>query len=344
MSIGLVHDPMFQEHDPGNYHCESPHRLVALEKALSGWPKREQTRTITLRPATDEEILRIHHPDHLRAMASTKGRSVRLDPDTSTSPLSFDAALMAAGGLIDLADAALAGEVEHGMALVRPPGHHAMRQRAMGFCLFNNIAIAAAHLKVVKGLERILVVDWDVHHGNGTEDSFYQDPGVLYFSVHQSPFYPGTGHMQALGKGPGEGHNINVPLSARHDNFDYIRIFEDLLVPVARQYKPQFILVSAGFDCHNEDPLGGMYLTDQGFAAMTRVLDEISQEFCPGRVVMTLEGGYNFEAQARSVLAVLSALLGDASADELRRAAAGSQRPPALINAIKAAGQFWEFN
>lgn len=344
MSLGLVHDPLFQEHDPGSYHCESPLRLAALERALAGWPGRKQMQTIPLRPATEEEIVRIHNPDYFQVIASTQGRSVRMDPDTSTSPLSFEAALKAAGSLIDLADAALIGDVSHGMALVRPPGHHAMHQRAMGFCLFNNVAVAAAHLVAARGLERILLVDWDVHHGNGTEDSFYEDPRVLYFSIHQSPFYPGTGQVQALGKGPGEGYNLNVPLSARHDDFHYVRIFEDLLAPVARQYKPQFILVSAGFDGHDEDPLGGMRITDQGFAAMARVLGEISQEFCPGKVVMTLEGGYNPEAQARSVLAVLSALMGDESADELRRAAGDKERPPALDSAIKAASRYWEVN
>jgi acetoin utilization deacetylase AcuC-like enzyme len=344
MPLGLVHDPIFQQHDPGDYHPESPKRLAVLERALANWPGYKQAQRIPLRKAKDEELARVHQKSHISRIASTEGRSMALDMDTHTSPGSYDAALKAAGTLIDLCDAALDGKVTHGMAFVRPPGHHATPVRAMGFCLFNNVAVAAAHLIQARGLERILIVDWDVHHGNGTEDAFYMDPKVLYFSTHQAPFYPGTGPVNAAGREAGEGFTINVPLSSGHDDSDYIRIFEDLLAPVARQFKPQFILISAGFDAHREDPLGGEGLSSMGYAAMTRVLMEIADEFCPGCVVGVLEGGYNPEAEARAGIAAMDALLGSKDADKLRHAAQSVDQPHPLKEAIAVQQRFWRLN
>ncbi len=342
MPLGLVHDPVFMDHDPGAYHPESPRRLAVLDAALAQWPGLSQTRRILLRRATREELARVHQASHISRIASTEGRSMALDMDTQTSPGSYQAALYAAGTLIDLCDAALEGEVSHGMAFVRPPGHHATAVRAMGFCLFNNVAVAAAHLIQARGLERVLIVDWDVHHGNGTEDVFFQEPRVLYFSTHQSPFYPGTGPVNAVGRGAGEGFTVNVPLGAGHGDTDYIRIFEDLLAPVARQFAPQFILVSAGFDAHRQDPLGGQALSSRGFAALTRVLLEVAEGSCPGRIVGTLEGGYDPEAQARAAIAVMEALMGDEAADDLRRAAQGAEQPQPLKEAIAVQEHFWK--
>ena len=342
MTLGLVHDSVFQHHDPGSYHVESPRRLQAVDEALRAWPGLAKASLVGLRAAREEELLRIHQPGHLARIAATHGRAVSLDPDTSTSPQSYEVALQAVGSLIDLCDAVLEGRLEYGLALVRPPGHHATPTRAMGFCLFNNLALAAAHLTEARGLERILAVDWDVHHGNGTETAFYQDPRVLYFSTHQWPFYPGTGALGALGEGEGEGYNLNLPLPGGQGDPDFIRVFEDILLPVARQYQPQFILVSAGFDAHQGDPLGGMAISDLGFAALTRVLMEIAGEYCPGRIVMSLEGGYNPQALGRSVVAVLEALEGSDQAEELRQQARGHHAPPVLTDALNLAGRYWK--
>lgn len=344
MPLGLVHDLIFQEHDPGSYHPESPRRLAVLERALETWPGLEQTTRIPLRAATQEELARVHQTSHINRIASTQGRSMALDMDTQTSPGSYDAALKAAGSLIDLCDAALDGKVTHGMAFVRPPGHHATPVRAMGFCLFNNVAVAAAHLIQARGLERVMIVDWDVHHGNGTEDAFFMDPQVLYFSTHQAPFYPGTGPVNAAGREKGEGFTINVPLSSGHDDKDYIRIFEDLLTPVARQFKPQFILISAGFDAHREDPLGGQDISSLGYAALTRVLMELADELCPGCIVGVLEGGYSPEAEAEASLAVMDALLGNSDADSLRLAAQEIEQPWPLKEAIAIQERYWKLD
>ena len=308
MGVGLVMDPIFQKHDPGAYHVETPQRLVTIARAVNHWPFGSSLSKLPLRPATPEELTRVHKPHHLATIAATAGRVMALDPDTSTSPESYEVACLAAGSLIDLCDAALSGDVDNGVALVRPPGHHATPDRAMGFCLFNNVAVAAAHLVEARGLQRVLIVDWDVHHGNGTEQMFFPDPRVFYFSTHQFPFYPGTGALEAVGQEEGKGFNLNVPLRAGKDDLDYVRIFLDVLKPVALAYRPEFILISGGFDAHLEDPLGGMKLTDRGFAGMTHVLMDVAAECCPGRVVMTLEGGYAPQAMADSVLAVLEVM------------------------------------
>lgn len=342
MALGLVHDLSFADHDPGSYHPESPLRIKTLDAHLQSWPGRAQTRQIPLRPATSKELLLIHRKEHLSRIASTEDRTMSLDPDTVTSPDSYRLALRAVGSLIDLCDACLDGEVQNGAALVRPPGHHATPQRAMGFCLFNNVAIAAAHLVKDRGLERVMVVDWDVHHGNGTEDCFYDHDYVLYFSTHQAPFYPGSGQVGATGGLEAKGYNINVPLPGGQGDLDFIRVFEDLLVPVAEQYKPQFILLSGGFDGHKGDPLGGMRITSRGFAAMTQVLMEISQKHCPGCLVMALEGGYNPEAQARAIVQVMEVMQGAGHGQELRRQAQGHPQPDNLKAAMAAAGAFWD--
>jgi len=344
MPLGLVHDPVFQEHDPGSYHPESPRRLAALDRALAAWPGLAQTQRVPLRRATYEELARVHQASHINRIASTEGRAMALDMDTHTSPGSYHAAINAAGSLIDLCDAALDGKVSNGLALLRPPGHHATPVRAMGFCLFNNVAVAAAHLIQARGLKRVLIVDWDVHHGNGTEDAFFMDPQVLYFSTHQSPFYPGTGPVNAVGRGLGEGYTVNVPLGGGYGDASFIRVYEDLLAPVAMQYQPQFILISAGYDAHRDDPLGGQELSDRGYAALTRIVMDVAQQYCPGRIVGALEGGYSPEALANSCLATMEALMGDDSADELRRAARDTEQPWSLKEAIGVQERYWKLH
>jgi acetoin utilization deacetylase AcuC-like enzyme len=233
-----------------------------------------------------------------------------LDPDTSTSALSYQTALLASGGLLQCLDHICDQDVQNAFAPVRPPGHHAEADRAMGFCLFNNIAVAAEYLLRRKGFQKVLVVDWDIHHGNGTQNSFLDRDDVLYFSTHQFPHYPGTGHWRETGMGKGEGFTLNVPLRGGKTDVDYLHIFRTILAPVSRQFQPDAFLVSAGFDVAASDPLGGMQITTRGFAALTRELMDLAQDLCGDRLLVALEGGYDLEALAQGAKAVLLQLDG----------------------------------
>jgi acetoin utilization deacetylase AcuC-like enzyme len=237
--------------------------------------------------------------------------------DTSTSAQSNEAALLAAGGFMELIKAVMEGKLDNGFALVRPPGHHAERNRAMGFCLFNNVAIGAMYAVKNFSLERILIVDWDVHHGNGTQNSFYDDPRVLYFSTHRYGFfYPGTGAATEVGTGKGKGFTVNVPISSSGDDSLYGNYFDAILRPIALEYKPQIVLVSAGFDIHYDDPLGGMEVTPLGFSRLTQIVMEIAEATAQGRLAITLEGGYSISGQSQSVKAVLKELSQDSAPDK----------------------------
>ena len=317
MSVGLVYDPIYLEHDTG-HHVEKGQRLVAIMGQLEQTKLMGQLIPLTPRAASVEELSTVHSMgfiSYIQAFAERGGGW--LDADTVVSPASYDAALYAAGGAIKAVDGVLSGEVESAFALVRPPGHHALRWEAMGFCLFNNIAIAAKHALNSYGLERILIVDFDVHHGNGTQDAFYHDPGVLYFSTHQYPFYPGSGHFDETGAGPGEGYTVNVPLPAWCGDSEYLQVFEQILDPVARRFSPQLIMVSAGYDAHWSDNISLMQLSVTGFAQMVDIIKKLAQELCQGRIVLTLEGGYNLPALASSVAATFDVLLGNEIADPL---------------------------
>ncbi|NWF93494.1 MAG: histone deacetylase [Syntrophaceae bacterium] len=307
---GIVKDGRYLEHvmDPG--HPESPERLRAIYQMLEEEEMKGRFEMVSPRAATREELEMIHSPRYVDLIASTAGKPYfRLDGDTSTCAKSYEAALFAAGGLLELIRAVMEGKVDNGFAFVRPPGHHAERDRAMGFCLFNNVAIGAMYAIQSFSLQRVLIVDWDVHHGNGTQNAFYEDARVLYFSTHRYGFfYPGTGAATEVGKGDGKGFNVNVPLSTGCGDADYGIIFQEILKPIALEYRPQLILVSAGFDIHYDDPLGGMEVTEKGFARMTEILMEIARTTAQGRVVITLEGGYDVEGQRRSVKAVLKEL------------------------------------
>ena len=304
---GIVKDRRYMEHvmDPG--HPESPERLGEIYQMIEEEEMRGRfLGKVRPRPATREEIEMVHSPAYIDLVASTADKPyVRLDMDTSTCAKSYETALLAAGGLLELIKVVMQGKLNNGFALVRPPGHHAERDRAMGFCLFNNIAIGARYALRNFSLQRILIVDWDVHHGNGTQNSFYEDPQVLYFSTHRYGFfYPGTGGATEVGKGRGEGFTVNVPFSTGAGDADYGNIFEKLLKPIALKYQPQLILVSAGFDTHYNDPLGGMEVSEKGYARMTQILMEIAGATAQGKLVLTLEGGYNVTSQKRSVKAV----------------------------------------
>jgi acetoin utilization deacetylase AcuC-like enzyme len=294
----------------GFAHPESPDRLAViyemLENPLMSWKFTE----IEPREATHKEIEAIHAPSYVDFIASTAGkRSVFLDPDTSTSPQTYETAKLAVGGVLNAIDSVMEGEVDNAFALVRPPGHHAEKDTAAGFCVFNNIAIGAMHAISKYNLKRILIVDWDLHHGNGTQHSFYGDHRVLYFSTHQYPYYPGTGSLTENGRGQGEYYTINVPLTVGIGDPGFVKIFRKILQPVALEFNPELILLSAGFDTYFQDPLGGMQVTPDGYAAMTRVLLDTAEACCKGRFVAVLEGGYHLGGLVKCVKAVLEEML-----------------------------------
>ncbi len=260
-------------------------------------------------PCAPDHLLRVHPGSYVTAIENAcRHAPVRLDPDTGVSPGSWEAALLSAGGAVDASDAVAAGRIRSAFVCTRPPGHHAERDRAMGFCLFNNVAIAARFLQAERGLGRIFIVDWDVHHGNGTQHIFEADDSVFYFSTHQYPFYPGTGGQGERGSGRGEGFTLNVPLPPGTGDAEYLRIFREVLRPAIDAFKPDLVLVSAGFDAHRDDPLASMAITEAGFAVMTRLVREAADDHCGGRMVSVLEGGYDLGALARSVEAHLGEL------------------------------------
>jgi len=316
MKAGLVYDPIYLEHDTGD-HVENSRRLVDAMSYLKEAGIKEKLTCLPPRPASLEEMEMIHAPEYISYVKSKAEKGGGwLDPDTVMSPKSYEAALYAAGGLMVAVEAVMKGEVDNAFALVRPPGHHAIRDRAMGFCIFNNIAIAAKFALSKFSLNRVLIADFDVHHGNGTQDAFYVDPKVLYFSTHQYPFYPGTGWMDETGMGEGEGTTVNFPMSAGWGDEEYLRAFNEVLVPVARRFQPQLILVSAGFDAHWADQLAMMQVSVTGFAQMVMILKELAAELCQGRLVFTLEGGYNLRVVASSIKAVFDVLLGNSEIDD----------------------------
>jgi acetoin utilization deacetylase AcuC-like enzyme len=258
------------------------------------------------RPATPEELARVHTADHLSLVTATAGRAVMLVPVTFTSPESFEIALLAAGGAVD--GARLAFErAESTLVLVRPPGHHAEPDRAMGFCLLNNVAVAAAALRA-DGVARVAIVDFDVHHGNGTQAVFYRDPAVLYVSSHQFPFYPGTGAAAEIGEGAGVGFTVNVPLSAGATDDVYLRAYEDTVVPALERFRPDVLLVSAGYDAHERDPLASMRVTTDGFERLARVLRAAGDRLCGGRAMWVTEGGYHLRALRECLEATVDVL------------------------------------
>ena len=295
-------------HRTGRMHPESPDRLEVLCELLEGDAYRDFER-IAPREATEEELRRVHRQGHVAAVAASAERAhTQFDADTPACAGSFEAARLAAGGASDMADASLAGDIDNGFAALRPPGHHAEADRPMGFCLFNNVAVVARHLIDRRGLERVLVVDWDVHHGNGTQNSFYDSNEVLYVSTHQYPFYPGTGRPDEIGSGDGSGNTVNVPMPAGCGDTEYLASFRDLILPVAQRFRPDFVLVSAGFDAHRSAPLASMALSTPAFAAMTAALVALADESAKGRILLLLEGGYDLAALRDSVAASIAQL------------------------------------
>jgi acetoin utilization deacetylase AcuC-like enzyme len=335
----LLYDRAMIGHDPGAGHPERPARLEAIEAILDARPI-GNTILEGPSPAPVEALERVHDPAYVQRILAMRDEFAALDPDTRVSPGSIRAALLAAGAAVDAVDAVCSGEASGAFAFVRPPGHHAERARAMGFCLFNNIAVAAAHARAKHGCSRILVVDWDVHHGNGTQAIFYDDPGVLFFSTHQFPFYPGTGALDEVGRGEGEGHTVNVPLSVNATDGDLLLAFHEILRPIADAYRPELVLVSAGFDAHRQDPLGNLDLTEEGYADLCGVVRSIAHTHADGRLVLMLEGGYDLEALATSAYACTQVLAGVTPPGASARASSPHARAE-LDRARARQRQFW---
>jgi acetoin utilization deacetylase AcuC-like enzyme len=306
VSVILIHTDRFAEHQTPPGHPERPERAEVMDAVASRWRERG-TEIVAPREATTEQLARVHDRDYLRRISETVGRSSQLDPDTYTSPESHEVALLAAGAAIDGVERVMAGSHRAAMALMRPPGHHAERNRAMGFCLYNNVAIAAAHARA-QGAAKVAIVDYDVHHGNGTQHIFESDPHVLYISTHQSPYYPGTGAADEVGREAGTGFTVNVPIEVGAVDEDYQIVFAHIVLPILRQFEPDLLLVSAGFDAHERDPLGGMRLSTAAFGAMTMDLRAVADECCRGRIVAVTEGGYDLHALAASLDASLESL------------------------------------
>jgi acetoin utilization deacetylase AcuC-like enzyme/formylglycine-generating enzyme required for sulfatase activity len=300
---GLVFHDIYLEHKTPASHSEQPARLNAIIENLQSKGLYSQLLPITALPnKTMIYLTMVHSTKYIEQVESLcKKGGGSLSSDTPVSAKSYQAAITAVDGVLAAIDAVMNGKVQNAFCAVRPPGHHAEKDKAMGFCVFNNVAAGAEYLKGKYRLHKILIVDWDVHHGNGTQNAFYKDPDVLYFSVHRGNFYPYTGSQAEKGEGPGLNHIINVPLSAGATDANYIKVFEEIFKPVAEAFKPEFVLISAGFDAHKDDPLGGMKVTEDGYAKMTRIVKQIAQTFCQGRIVSVLEGGYNLKALANSV-------------------------------------------
>ena len=315
LATAILADPIYKEHQPGKSHPERPERMDAVLHALESGGAMKAALRIPVRPATDDELALCHTRPYIEIARRDVASGARdlSTGDTQIGPQSLEVALRATGGVLNAVDAVVERRAANAFCVVRPPGHHATPDRGMGFCLFNSAAIAARHAQKKHGIERVVIVDWDVHHGNGTQDAFYDSDRVLVCSVHQYPFYPGTGAASERGAGAGAGYTINAPLPPGQDNWVYARVFDDRFLPAMRRFRPQLVLVSAGFDAHQDDPLGGMRLTEAGFAALARRMVELADEFCAGRLVAVLEGGYDPPALGRCVAAVLRVLDGDSS-------------------------------
>ncbi|MGR3310071.1 MAG: histone deacetylase family protein [Candidatus Brocadiales bacterium] len=306
----LIYDDIFLEHDTGYGHPESALRLkntVAYLKASGMWKKLRSNKP---RKASFDEICAVHDADYARSVEEIAQRGGDwLDADTCVSSKSWEAALYAAGAPLTAIDGIMEDGAANAFCLVRPPGHHATPARGMGFCLFNNAAIAAKYLQKRFNIERVLIVDWDVHHGNGTQDAFYEDPSVLYFSMHRYPFYPGTGGQEEAGSGKGKGFTKNIPLSDDTDREMYIKTFKDIMETRVRQFCPQFILISAGFDTYKHDPIGGLGLELEDFHELTKITMGIAKDCCNGRIVSCLEGGYHLTDLPKCIEQHLTALM-----------------------------------
>jgi acetoin utilization deacetylase AcuC-like enzyme len=317
MNVGIVYDPVYLKHDTG-IHLENSGRLESIISYLEQNKLMPRLAAVSPHPATENELCLIHdakHVNYIKSLALSGGGYI--DSDTVVSIGSYQSAIYAAGGAIQAAEAVIQSRLDSVFALVRPPGHHATPNRAMGFCLFNNIAIAAKYLLFKYSLERLAIIDFDVHHGNGTQEAFYANPQVLYVSTHQSPLYPGTGNLEEIGSGEALGTKVNIPLPPGCTDTEYEMVFEKVVVPAVRRFRPQIILVSAGYDSHWSDRIAAMQVTIKGFVQIVKTIKTLAEEMCEKRLVMVLEGGYNPDALAASVKATFEVLLGDNKVEDV---------------------------
>ena len=344
MKTLLVDDSRFDLHAAGAYHPERPERLIAARAAVQQAGAAGVTwEPVGAREATLDELIRVHDARFVAKLDTLRGQQAHLDADTYVAPGSVAAARLAAGGLVDMVDRMLAapagGDGSRGVALLRPPGHHARPAQAMGFCLINNVAVAAAHA-VARGAKRVLIVDWDVHHGNGTQEIFWRDPNVLYMSTHQFPFYPGTGDADEIGEGPGEGFTVNVPLSAHGGDAMYRAAFERVIVPVAEEYAPDLVLISAGFDAAARDPLAQMELSAEAYGWMGRALTAVAEKSAGGRIGLVLEGGYDLVALESGLGRSIAAITGAPKEEDEEIPRDPDQ--PDVERAVKQAARAWK--
>lgn len=313
MTTALVYHPEYLLHDPGPGHLETPQRLSEAIELLAGWGILDRMKHVDPSPATREDILRVHDEDlYIQVKNASKRGNVHLDADTVANHNTFETALLAAGGVMTAADVVARKEADNAMALVRPPGHHACIDRAMGFCYFNNVAVAVRHLQAAHGVGRVCIFDWDCHAGNGTMEIFREDPDVLVISLHQDPagFYPGRGFADEIGRGAGRGAQINVPMAPGAGDADYALITRDFLVPVMRQFSPDFVFISAGFDSHLQDAISRLRLTEEGYAFLASQVKDVADATGEGRLALALEGGYDAAALALSLRRIAGVFLG----------------------------------
>ncbi len=308
---GFVYHPDYLKHNTGEQHPENSRRLVHLLEHLQDTDILQELELIQPYNSSPKWIRLVHSLNYIKSIEEACKNGVEmLDADTTISRDSYNVALLAVGGVLAGVDAVISNKVENAFCAVRPPGHHAEYERAMGFCIFNNTAVATRYIQKKHNLKKVLIVDWDAHHGNGTQNAFYQDPTVYYFSVHQFPHYPGTGKEDEIGEKEGTGFTLNMPMAAGSGDLEYREAFENILYPAAKQFSPDFILISAGFDGHKDDPLSNLNLTAEGYQSLTRTIMNLAKECCQGKLVSILEGGYNIKAFSESVEAHLTALMG----------------------------------
>lgn len=313
MKTGLLFDPLYTDHDPGPGHPECPQRYTAIMKALTASALLPKLASISSRAAEMPEIERCHPRPYIELARDevAAGLDALSTGDTNVCSKSYDIATRAVGGVLNAVDAVMSGKLTRAFCAVRPPGHHARPSQGMGFCLFNNIALGARHAQKQHGADKVVIVDWDVHHGNGTQDIFYEDGSVFFASTHQSPWYPFTGHAEETGTGKGKGSTMNFPLPAGTGMKQISEAFETKLLPAIAAFKPDLIMISAGFDSRVDDPLGQFKLTDDDFASLTKLLMQAAEEHCQGRLVSVLEGGYNLTGLASAVTAHIGALISE---------------------------------
>lgn len=312
-NVGFVYHSNFLKHKTGPMHPERPERLETIISMLEKKNLKEKLKNILPKPADELWVTSVHTSQHLDALRAVGAQAdndlAYIDGDTPMSRDSLDVAFLAVGGVLEGIDAIMNNKVTSVFCAVRPPGHHAEPSRAMGFCLFNNVAIGARYFQKKYGLKKILIVDWDVHHGNGTQEAFYKDPSVLFFSTHQYPFYPGTGAETERGLGAGLGSTINVPMKAGSGDNEYIEVFNSRLIPAAQDFQPDAVMISAGFDAHQNDPLASMRLTEEGYAKLSSIVKGIAEKYAEGRIISCLEGGYHLESLSLSVYRHIQVLL-----------------------------------